>query len=88
MDVIADILFIDGDHSYECCRGDVDKFVPTNLRAGGYFILHDYFGYYDSEARNRSAVKVVCDELIAEKKYEHILVDTHYMSFMVFRKCA
>ncbi len=88
LDTIADIVFIDGDHSYKSCRGDVDKFVPTNLRAGGYFILHDYFGYYDSEARNRSAVKVVCDELIAEKRYEHILVDTHFMSFMVFRKLA
>lgn len=86
LDVIADILFIDGDHSYEGCRGDVDKFVPTNLRAGGYFVLHDYFGYYDSEGRNGSPVKVVCDELIAEGKYEHILIDTHYMSFMVFRK--
>lgn len=86
LDVAADVLFIDGDHSYEGCRGDVDRFVPKNLRPGGYFILHDYFGYFDQEGGNRSPVKTVCDELVAEGVYEHILIDTHCMSFMVFRK--
>ena len=84
--VVADILLIDGDHTYEGCRGDVDKYVQANLRPGGYFILHDYFGWYDEEGRNNSPIKKVCDELIEEGKYQHILMDTHYMSFMIFRK--
>jgi len=86
LNVSADILFIDGDHSYEGCRSDVDRFVPHNLRPGGYFILHDYYGYYDKDGKNCSPVKTVCDQLIKEGTYEHILVDTHYMSFMMFRK--
>lgn len=86
LDVVADLLFIDGDHTYPGCRADVDKFVPNNLRRGGYFILHDYFGYYDADKRNRSPIKTVCDELVTAGEYEHMLIDTHYMSFMLFRK--
>jgi hypothetical protein len=86
LEVVADILFIDGDHTYEGCRSDVAKYVPANLRPGGYFILHDYFGWYDSEGRNISPIKKVCDELIDEGKYQSILMDTNYMSFMIFKK--
>jgi predicted O-methyltransferase YrrM len=85
LDVVADLLFIDGDHSYEGCRSDVDRFVPHNLRPGGYFILHDYFGYFQGD-KNASPVKMVCDELVAEEKYQQVLIDTNYMSFMIFRK--
>ncbi len=87
IDAVADLLFIDGDHSYEGCRADVDRFVQNNLRPGGYFVLHDYFGYYKG-TENKSPVKRVCDELTAEGKYQSLLVDTHYMSFMIFRKGA
>jgi predicted O-methyltransferase YrrM len=80
-----DLLFIDGDHSYEGCRRDVRRFVPHCLRPGGYFILHDYFGWYDKDGRNRSPVKRVIDELVAENRYQHLLIDTGYMSFVVFR---
>ena len=84
----ADLIFIDGDHSYEGCRRDVDHYIPQILRPGGYFVLHDYFGWYDEHGINRSPVKAVIDELIAEKTYQHLLFDTGYMSFVVFRKCA
>jgi predicted O-methyltransferase YrrM len=85
LDVVADLIFIDGDHSYEGCRGDFERFVPSNLRPGGYFVLHDYYGYYEG-TENRSPVKMVCDELVREGEYQSVLIDTHYMSFMVFRK--
>ena len=32
LDVQADLIFIDGDHSYEGCLADVRRFVPRNLR--------------------------------------------------------
>lgn len=82
----TDLLFIDGDHSYEGCRADVERFVPTLLRPGGYFILHDYFGWYDAAGRNLSPVKRVIDELGAAGRYTPLLIDTGYMSFAVFRK--
>jgi len=36
-----DLLFIDGDHSYEGCRADVESWLPY-LKAGGLIIMHDY----------------------------------------------
>jgi predicted O-methyltransferase YrrM len=82
----ADLLFIDGDHSYAGCRQDVEKYVSHSLRPGGYFVLHDYFGWYDAQQRNQSPIKAVIDELAASGRYEHLLIDTGYMSFTVFRK--
>ena len=86
IDIVADIIFIDGDHTYEGCRRDVETFVPRHLRRDGYFILHDYYGWFDEEGRNNSPIKRVCDEIIASGRHEHILIDTCYPSFMVFRK--
>jgi predicted O-methyltransferase YrrM len=36
-----DLLFLDGDHSYEQCRRDVIAWLP-HLKPGGYIIFHDY----------------------------------------------
>jgi hypothetical protein len=81
----ADLIFIDGDHSYEACKRDVFHYVSQNLRPGGYFILHDYFGWYDEKNQNNSPIKKVIDELIVEGVFQHLLIDTSYQSFMVFR---
>jgi cephalosporin hydroxylase len=35
-----DLLVIDGDHSYEGVKADVDNYLPL-LRKGGFLILHD-----------------------------------------------
>jgi SAM-dependent methyltransferase len=85
---LVDLIFIDGDHSYEGCKADVFNYVPWYLRPGGYFILHDYYGWYDDQGRNNSPVKQVIDELIEEDLFEHLLVDTGYQSFTVFRNPA
>ncbi|HEY7791068.1 MAG TPA: class I SAM-dependent methyltransferase [Vicinamibacterales bacterium] len=79
-----DILFIDGDHTYQGCSEDVLRYVPQ-VRPGGYFILHDYFGWYDAEGRNNSPIKRVIDELSPER-FPRLLIDTGYQSFAVFRR--
>jgi predicted O-methyltransferase YrrM len=38
-----DLLFVDGDHSYEGCRADLDNFY-TRLAPGGHVLLHDCRG--------------------------------------------
>jgi hypothetical protein len=86
LDGFADIILIDGDHSYEGCRRDCAHFVMEHLRPGGYFILHDYFGWYGDGVVNRSPIKQVADEIIAGGVFENMLIDTGYMSFMLFRK--
>ncbi len=86
LDGEADLILIDGDHSYEGCRADVRRLIPKNLRDGGYFVLHDFFGWYDEQGENRSPIAQVCRELIREGTLQHVLIDTGYQSFMVFRR--
>jgi predicted O-methyltransferase YrrM len=40
----VDLLFVDGDHSYEGCTRDLERWYPRVLH-GGHVVLHDcYFG--------------------------------------------
>ena len=36
-----DLVFIDGDHSYECCKEDIEAWWPK-LKKGGVMLGHDY----------------------------------------------
>lgn len=40
----VDIVFIDGDHSYEGCKGDILGWLPhiSNNKGGGFMVIHDY----------------------------------------------
>ena len=79
----ADVLFIDGDHSLGQIRRDIARFVP-HVRPGGYFVLHDYYGWYTPTGENGSPIKKAIDEDLAG--FERILIDTGFVSFVVFRK--
>jgi len=79
-----DLLFIDGDHSYEGCARDVLQYVPF-VRPGGYFILHDYYGWFDRNGANNSPIKKVADE-IPHEGFQRILIDTGYPSFVIFHR--
>jgi Methyltransferase domain len=81
-DGLYDLVFIDGDHSYEGCLADVKRYVPY-VRNGGYFVLHDYFGWYDKDGKNNSPIKRVIDEHLLD--FEHLLIDTGYQSYVIFR---
>lgn len=39
-DTAIDVLFIDGDHSYEGCKGDIDAWSPF-VKDGGVLLFHD-----------------------------------------------
>jgi predicted O-methyltransferase YrrM len=79
-----DLLFIDGDHSYEGCVHDVMKYVPF-VRPGGYFILHDYYGWYEGDGQNKSPIKRAVDE-IPQDRFTRVLIDTGYQSFVIFHR--
>ena len=81
-----DLAFIDGDHSYEGCKADIERYADGGLRHGGYLVLHDYFGWYNQHGENCSPIKRVVDELRASGKYESLLIDTMFQSFVVLRK--
>lgn len=37
----VDLVFIDGDHSYKGCKGDIQAWLP-NIKQGGIIAVHDY----------------------------------------------
>jgi predicted O-methyltransferase YrrM len=37
----VDLVFVDGDHSYEGCAGDIRAWLP-NVKPGGLLVVHDY----------------------------------------------
>ena len=42
-DIPIDLIFIDGDHSYEGVKNDIKKFTP-HIKKNGYVIFHDVVG--------------------------------------------
>lgn len=50
----VDLLFIDGDHSYEGCKSDIDHYGPL-VRPGGIISGHDY----NSQPRHAGVRRIV-----------------------------
>lgn len=53
-----DVLFIDGDHTYEGCKADHERYSPF-VNTGGYIIFDDY----TQENNPNNGVKQVVDEI-------------------------
>lgn len=70
---LVDMVFIDGDHSYQHCAGDIFAWL-LNLRAGGIIALHDY------GTEVWPGVKKSTDEILG--KFEVI---THVNTFIAFK---
>lgn len=66
-----DLLFVDGDHSYEGCRRDVLTWLPY-LNPGGIIVMHDY-GWAEG-------VRQVVGELINPQQFGkgHVLQNTYW----------
>lgn len=67
----VDMVFIDGDHSYDGCRSDVLSWI-SKIRDGGIIILHDY--------RCASGVRKVVSEghLESQTIYRRVFDNTLY----------
>jgi predicted O-methyltransferase YrrM len=70
-----DLLFIDGDHSYEGCAADIENWYP-DLAPGGHMVLHDSYA--------TSPVMDACIDFIARARpivhvspYKHANHSTH-----------
>lgn len=66
-----DLLFIDGDHSYEMVKLDVLYWLPK-LKENGIVVFHDY-GWAEG-------VKRVVDEYIKPIAVEELILDNTYMA--------
>jgi len=59
---LIDMVFVDGDHTYEGCRGDIEEWMP-HLRFGGVIALHDY-QKIAAWKRMNPAIEVVTDDMV------------------------
>ncbi len=71
----VDLLFIDGDHSYEGCLSDLENWYG-NVSTGGHVVLHDcYFGCETQDATidfiERHNVEVVQSPYILSTHWRH-----------------
>ncbi len=68
-----DFIYIDGDHSYEGCKKDLDMWYPK-LRKGGFFGGHDFTGNWNSMFNKGYGVqKAVCEFLDEQNKKLQII---------------
>ena len=58
-----DVLFIDGDHTYEGVKADLNNYAPL-VKSGGRIILHDVVSAYDP------GVRQALDEFIEATGYQ------------------
>lgn len=59
-----DWIYIDGDHSYEGVRSDLNLYLPK-VKRGGYMILDDY----NRNSQWQSGVRRAVDEFLSEHPY-------------------
>jgi predicted O-methyltransferase YrrM len=64
----VDLLFIDGDHTYEGVRKDWEMYSPL-VRPGGLVVFHDVAGNYDT-----TQVKRFWDEIKTGYRYSEYMV--------------
>lgn len=83
-----DLVFVDGDHTYEAVKQDVNDWLPL-LRVGGVLLLHDSRRLPDKPAnefhRGWPGPTQVADELRSDARVE-LVEEVH--SLTVWRKSA
>jgi predicted O-methyltransferase YrrM len=85
----VDFVFIDGDHSYEGCKGDIEAWLP-NIKPGGIIAIHDYKKHllqYDESTcphpRPWPGVDRAVDELLLMGGYEMVMYVESLIAFRV-----
>lgn len=76
----VDLVYVDGDHSEEGVRGDIEAWLP-HIKPGGYIAFHDYAG----EPHHWPAVQQVVNELIAPR-YPKVDEANRIVAFRVMEK--
>lgn len=81
-----DLIFVDGEHSYEGCKGDIEAWLP-HVKPGGLLVVHDYRKANippttdGPHPKDWPGVDRAVDELLLEK-YDIVL---HVDSLIAFR---
>ena len=68
----VDMVFVDGDHSYGGCRGDIEAWAP-HVRTGGVIAIHDYDALHRGDNTwYAPIVRAVDDTLSANPLWQEI----------------
>lgn len=67
IDPLIDVLFIDGDHTYEGCKADIDAWYP-HMAKDGVMLFHD------CDATSPGVVQAV-EEFVEEHKLKDVYYD-------------
>ena len=65
-DEFFDFIYIDGDHSYQGCKKDLELYYPK-LKKGGFFGGHDFTGNWNSLHNKQYGVQKAVSEFLLEK---------------------
>lgn len=77
----VDLVYVDGDHTYAGCAGDIKAWMP-HLRCGGLLIVHDYdkkslpFSPTGPHPKNLPEIDQAVEELLIGKYKEHSRCDS------------
>jgi predicted O-methyltransferase YrrM len=74
-----DAVYIDGDHSYEACKADIENWVPW-VKKGGLIFFHDY-----GTPHTPGVVRAV-DEMMGDFEYLGKDLDTPKGVLVAYRK--
>lgn len=66
-----DMVWIDGDHSYQQCKKDVERF-GSKVRKGGYVVMHDAVNELEP------GVAAVVEEMRQSGKYDMVVLSHSY----------
>lgn len=70
-----DVIYIDGDHTYNGCQSDLKRWAP-HVKQGGFLVIDDYGS--ESIASDHLGVKESTDAWLAQVAYDWSVVDRSY----------
>lgn len=80
--LLAEVIFVDGDHTYEGVKRDIINYFPL-LRPGGVMVFHDYLPALNAQNRDaiffhhggkEPGIRQACEELM-EREYGCEVID-------------
>ncbi len=74
----VDCVFIDGDHSYEGAKADINTWVPK-VKPGGSLLFDDYSGHFPGVIR-------AVDQFVDGNQLRLVQINKHNNYYVVLRK--
>lgn len=79
-----DLVFIDGDHRYDGCKGDMDAWLP-HIKSGGILAFHDYdkIACYYKACKNREPTQAERERVLVVPKLRRAIKPWPAVTYVV-----